>query len=143
MKVKDIMTAHPACCTPGDTAQRAAELMKEHDCGLIPVVEDTSGNQLVAVVTDRDLALRVLARGKGADSPVRDAMTDGPDAVHPDDDVSRVEEIMSRAQVRRVPVVDADNKIVGIVAQADLARADQGVSDRKVGQVVEDISRPR
>jgi CBS domain-containing protein len=143
MKVKDIMTAHPACCTAGDTAQRAAELMKEHDCGLIPVVEDTSGNRLVAVVTDRDLALRVLARGKGADAPVRDAMTDGPDAVHPDDDVSRVEEIMSRAQVRRVPVVDADNKVVGIVAQADLAQADQGVSDRKVGEVVEDISRPR
>ena len=143
MKVKEIMTVHPACCTPGDTAQRAAELMKEHDCGLIPVVEDTSTNQLVAVVTDRDLALRVLARGKGADAPVRDAMTDGPDAVHPDDDVSRVEDIMTRAQVRRVPVVDAGNTVVGIVAQADLARADRGVSDRKVGEVVEEISRPR
>lgn len=142
MQVKDIMTSDPACCVPGDTVQQAAQAMKENDCGLLPVVESEQSNRLIGLVSDRDLALRVLAQGRGPDTPVRDAMTDGPDAAHPDDDIGRVEQIMTSSQVRRVPVIDQNGSVVGIVAQADLARARRGVSDRKVGEVVEKISQP-
>lgn len=142
MKAQDIMTASPACCTPQDTSQEAARLMAEHDCGCLPVVEDTETNRLVGVVTDRDLAVRGLAKGRSADTPVRELMSTGPSCCHPDDDAAEVEKIMAERQVRRVPVIDQAGCCVGIVAQADLARDDRAASDREVGRVIERISEP-
>ena len=143
MTAQEIMTPAPACCTPDDTAESAARLMVEHDCGCLPVVEDTETNRLVGVVTDRDLAVRGLAQGKSADAKVRELMSSEPSCCAPDDDVEAVERIMAERQVRRVPVIDGKGCCVGIVAQADLARtSERGVGDREVGHVVERISEP-
>ena len=145
MRAQELMTAKPACCTPESTAYDAARLMAECDCGLIPVVENAESMRLVGVVTDRDLAVRGLAEGKGADAKVRDLMTRNLSCCSPDDDLKRVEQVMADNQVRRVPIVDAAGCCVGIIAQADLARATEqntGVSDREVARVVEQISEP-
>lgn len=137
------MTPDPACCTPDTTAREAAKLMKEHDCGSIPVVENTSSNRLVGTVTDRDLAIRGLAAGKGPDTLVRELMTEGPITCGPNDEVEIVREVMVAQQVRRVPVVDDNGSIVGIVAQADIAREEGAASDQEVGRIVEAISDPK
>ena len=143
MRVKQIMTSDPACCTPGSTAREVATLMREHDCGSIPVVENTGGRRLVGTVTDRDLAIRGLAEGKGPDTPVRDLMTPDPVTCVPEDEVEDLRQAMIQALVRRVPVVDEDGALVGIVAQADIAREEGAASDREVGRIVEAISEPR
>ena len=143
MKAQDIMTENPVCCSPNDTIREAAELMREHDCGCIPVVEDQLSKRIVGVVTDRDLACRCLAEGVSPDAEVETVMTSDPVCCTPETDVKEVERIMAERQVRRVPVQGDEGRCVGIVAQADLALAeDRGVSDREVGRVVEEISRP-
>lgn len=138
-KARDIMTANPQCVTPEDAVSRAAEIMRDANVGLVPVVEDQGSMRLAGVVTDRDIAVRVVAEGRGNDCRARDVMSSGLATVRPDDDVSRVTDLMKREQVRRVPVVEND-RLVGIIAQADVA-LDLG-SDRKTGDVVEKISEP-
>jgi CBS domain-containing protein len=143
VRVSQIMTPDPACCTPDSTAQDAALLMKEHDCGSIPVVERLDTRVLIGTVTDRDLAIRGLAAGKGPDTQIRELMTNDPIAAAPEDEVEIVREVMVAQQVRRVPVVDENGAVVGIVAQADLALEDGAASDQEVGRIVEAISDPR
>ena len=143
MRVKQIMTPDPACCTPDSTAREAATLMRDHDCGSIPVVEDLKVKRLVGTVTDRDLAIRGLAEGRGPETAVSDLMTDDPVTCVPEDEVEDVRQVMVQALVRRVPVVDEDGVLVGIVAQADLAREEGAATDREVGRIVEAISEPR
>jgi CBS domain-containing protein len=143
VRVKQIMTPNPARCTPDSTAQEAAALMRDNDCGSIPVVESTNSNRLVGTVTDRDLAVRGLAAGKGPDTLVRDLMTPDPVTCVPEDEVEDLRQVMIEQMVRRVPVVDADGVLVGIVAQADIAREEGAASDREVGRIVEAISEPR
>jgi CBS domain-containing protein len=143
MKAKDIMTASPCCCSSTDSLQDVARTMRDHDCGAVPVVEDGC---VIGIVTDRDLAVRALADGRSADTKVADVITRDPCCCGPDDDVRDVEKIMTDNQVRRVPIVDADGCCVGIVAQADLARAastGDRVSELEVAAVVERISEPR
>lgn len=142
MKASELMTAAPACCTPEDTVRLAAQLMREHDCGCIPVVEDKQSNRLQGVITDRDIACRCTAEGKGPDTRVKEAMTRNPKCCQGDDDVRTVETIMAEEQVRRVPVVDDRGCCVGIIAQADLAINSRAASDSEVGRVVEQISEP-
>jgi CBS domain-containing protein len=137
------MTPDPACCTPNSTAREAAVLMRDNDCGSLPVVESESSRRLVGTVTDRDLAIRGLAEGKGADTMIGDLMTDGPTTAGPEDEVEVVRDVMIAQQVRRVPVVDEDGMVVGIVAQADIAREEGAASDQEVGRIVEAISDPR
>jgi CBS domain-containing protein len=141
MRAQDLMKTEPACCTPNSSVREAAELMRDHDCGCIPVVEGKS-MRLVGVLTDRDIACRCVAEGKSPDTPVRDVMTANPQSCHPEDDIAAVEQIMIEAQVRRVPVVDAKNCCVGMIAQADLALNDKAASDQEVGRVIERISEP-
>lgn len=143
MRVLEMMTPDPTCCTPDSTARQAALLMKEHDCGSIPVVENASSKRLVGTVTDRDLAIRGLAAGNGPETPVRELMTPEPITCAPEDEVEVVREVMVAQQVRRVPVVDRDGRVVGIVSQADLALEEGAASDREVGRIVEAISEPR
>ena len=142
MKASELMTAEPVCCTPEQTLQEAAQLMRDHDCGCIPVVEDTATNRLVGLVTDRDITCRCTAEGSSPDTAVRDAMSRDPKSCGPDDNVEMVERIMSAERVRRVPVVDSEGSCVGIIAQADLARDQRAASDDAVGKVVEQISQP-
>lgn len=141
MKVRDIMTANPATCDPETSAEQAARLMEQHDCGALPVVQKDS-RRLVGMVTDRDLAIRGLAHGKGGNTPVRELMTANVATVQEDDDVADVEKVMARQQVRRVPVVDDSGRPVGLVAQADLARERKDLGNKQVGKVLESISEP-
>ena len=142
MRARELMTAEPVCCTPDQTVREAAQLMGQHDCGCIPVVEDTETNRLVGVITDRDITCRCTAKGMGPDTEITRVMSRDPKCCGPDDDVGTIEKIMAGAQVRRVPVVDRDGCCLGIVAQADLARNARAVSDQEVGKVVEQISAP-
>jgi CBS domain-containing protein len=143
MKARDIMTADPACCTPDDTARHAASLMQERDCGCIPVVEDQVSRRLIGVITDRDITLRGTARGRNADTPVRELMSTDVSCCRPDDDLQDVERIMAGRKVRRVPILDENDRCVGIVAQADLAfEAGRLTTEDEVGRIVEQISEP-
>jgi CBS domain-containing protein len=142
VKARELMSAQPACCTPEATIQEAARLMRECDCGCIPVVDDKQSNRLVGVITDRDIACRCTAEGKGPKTPVKEAMTQDPKCCGPEDEVELVERIMIEEQVRRVPVVDDRGLCVGIIAQADLAVNARAASDSEVGRVVERISEP-
>jgi CBS domain-containing protein len=145
MKARELMTADPACCTPDDPVQRVAQLMADNDCGCIPVVADRNDSRVVGVVTDRDIAIRGVAKGRGADARVRDVMTPDPFCCSADDDVKDVERVMADRQVRRVVVVDGGGCCVGVIAQADLARAAErkrDVSEVEVVRVIERISEP-
>lgn len=142
MLAKEIMSRDPQVITPDDTLRDAARLMADYDCGSLPVVEDKVGMLVVGVLTDRDIAIRGVARGKTPDSKVNDVMSPAPACAFEDDDVEDVERIMIEQQVRRVPVVDREERVVGIIAQADLATNDRAASDRDVGRLVERISEP-
>jgi CBS domain-containing protein len=143
VRVRDIMTFDPAWCTPESTARDAATLMREHDCGSIPVVQSEQNRNLVGTVTDRDLAIRALGEGRGPEVRVSELMTPSPVTCGPDDEVETVREVMVASLVRRVPVVDEQGVLVGIVAQADIAREEGAASDQEVGRIIEAISDPR
>ena len=141
-KAKTIMTPSPCCCSSTDSIADVARLMRDNDCGAVPVMDD---GRIVGIVTDRDLAVRALAEGKDGGARVGDVMTGSPSCCGPDDDLRKVEKIMTDHQIRRVPVVDANGACIGIIAQADLARAasdGQRVSEREIAIVVEAISEP-
>ena len=145
MKARDLMTPDPAQVTLSDSLQRVSQLMAEHDCGCIPVVTAADQRSLVGVVTDRDIAIRAVAEGRPATTPVGEIMTPNPDCVTPDDDLERVERLMADRQIRRVVVVDDTGECVGIIAQADLARAAKRRSDptpKEMVDVLEKISTP-
>jgi CBS domain-containing protein len=136
----DIMTTDPTCCVAGDPVTKAAEVMKKEDVGAVPVVDDAASKKLVGIITDRDIVLNVVADGKSLDTPVETAMTRNPVTCRPDDAVQHAMDRMSQHQVRRIPVVDGKDRVVGIISQADLAvRVDQ---PEKVADVLEDISQP-
>ena len=141
MKAKDLMTANPCCASPDDSLSEVASMMRDADCGSVPVVE---AGRVVGIVTDRDLAVRGLARGLSGDTKVRDVMTASPECCSENTDVHEIERLMSDRQVRRVPIVNADGGCVGIVAQADLARAssNSGALAREVAETVAEISAP-
>lgn len=142
MKARELMTAAPVCCSPDDSIQAVARMMRDHDCGSVPVVEE---GQVVGIITDRDLAIRAIADGMNGGLRVRNIMTVAPECCSEDDDVKSVERVMSERQVRRVPIVNADGGVVGIIAQADLARAaSEGskVSDQELTETVASISAP-
>ena len=141
MKAQDIMTKNPKTVTPESKLTEAARLMQDEDVGIVPVVEANGSRKLVGVVTDRDIAIRHVAAGHdSSDCPVREAMSSRLVTARPDDDVDSVMETMGREQIRRIPVVDERGDIVGILAQADLAR--EAKDEKKVEDTVEKISRP-
>ncbi len=141
MKANEIMTSKPSTTTPDASLQDAARMMKEQDVGLIPVVDGSGSGKLVGVITDRDIAIRVVADGretKGA--KVSEAMSSTPHTCGADDSVDSVMELMGKEQLRRVPIIDESGKLVGIVAQADIVL--HAKSDRKTEQTLEKISQP-
>ena len=141
MKARDIMTENPATITPETSAREAARLMESHDVGSLPVVEGTE-RRLVGVVTDRDLALRVLGRGESPDVQVREVMSGDVHCCKAEDSLDDVEDAMGKHQVRRIPIVDDNNRVIGMVAQADLARERKAVGTKDLGKVLEKISEP-
>jgi len=140
MKCKEIMTKDPVCCLPDDEVQKAAKLMKDEDVGVIPIIEDEDTKTLLGIVTDRDLALRVVAEGRDiAGTRIKDVMTAGAVSCRPDDDLQKALDAMEENQVRRIPVVDHNQTIVGIIAQADVAT--RLSEPKKTAEVVEEISK--
>jgi CBS domain-containing protein len=135
---KDIMTADPVAATKTDKVTELAQKMRSADVGLIPVVDNLYSNKLLGVVTDRDLAVRVIADGKDvAETTAEEVMTSSPICCLPDDTVATVTNLMANHQIRRVLVVDEFGRMVGIIAQADLARQ---IDAQTTGKVVEEIS---
>ena len=140
MKVKDIMTSNPVSVTPETPLHLAARMMKQHDVGIIPVVEREGSKQLVGVITDRDIAIRCVAEGHDSSKcPVREAMTSDVQTARADDDVDSVMRLMGKEQVRRIPIVDERGGLVGIVAQADIVR--EADDENLAEETVEKISR--
>lgn len=138
MDVTSVMTPNPACCRPDASLREVARMMLDNDCGEIPVVDESMRPQ--GVVTDRDIVVRAVAEGRDANSVrVSEIMSTPPTTVSTDAKLSDVTDVMESRQIRRVPVVDKDGKLCGIVAQADIALTGK---DRKTANVVEEISRP-
>ena len=122
MKACEIMTPHPFVVLATDEICKAAEIMKYEDVGGVPVVEDSHAQRLVGIITDRDLTIRCIARRHAAHCTVGEHMTPAPlETVFPDAETAEIVEKMERAQVRRIPVVNARGELLGIVAEADLA----------------------
>ena len=140
MKIEDVMTPEPRCVTPDTPVRDVARLMQSEGVGLIPVVESDAGQRLVGVVTDRDIAIRVVAEGRGPDTRVVDIMSGRLSTCSPAEDVDDALKTMAAEQVRRIPIVDERGSLVGIVAQADVVRK---VNDEhKTQRTVESISQP-
>lgn len=141
-KCGDVMTREPACCEPADPIVRAAQVMKTEDVGAVPVVESTASRKLVGIVTDRDIVVKVVAQGRTLDgASVGDAMTQNPVTVQEDDDVNRALSAMADRKVRRIPVIDRNGILCGIIAQADIATRLH--RDKTTGDLVEAISEPQ
>ena len=140
MICKDVMTSDPVCCVPEETVDVAAKLMRTEDVGCIPVVEDPESRKLIGVITDRDLATKVVANGLDAkETRIGDVMERGLYTCTQEDRVEKSIQNMAKHQVRRIPVVDSKGCIVGIISQADVAtRLDE---PEKTGEVVASISR--
>jgi len=121
-KCREVMTTNPVYCLPGDRVAKVAQLMKSTDIGSVPIVEDEQSRKLVGIVTDRDLAVKMVAEGRDVTtSHAEDVMTRGVVTCLVEDDLEKALDAMSGNQLRRIPVVDDNGKIVGIIAQADVA----------------------
>lgn len=142
MRARDIMTPNPQALTAADSLRRAAELMRELDVGIIPVVDDAQSRRIRGIITDRDITVRHVAEGHSDGCTVGDHMTTSATKVAPDDDLDEVMRRMQRDQIRRVPVVEDGDRLIGIIAQADLAVKGGDRMTEEVGETVEKISEP-
>lgn len=134
-KISDAMTSNPCAIDANKSVAYAAKMMKDEDVGLAPIVE---GDRLVGTLTDRDIATRVVAEGKDPQTTiVRDVASMDVVTVDPGQDLDDALQLMAQHQVRRLPVVEGGGKLVGVVAQADVA---QEAKPKKVGEMVEEIS---
>ena len=136
MKISDVMTPNIETVTPDQTARDAARFMLRAEAGSIPVCE---GDRVIGMITDRDIAVRGVAEGRGPETPVRDLMSDGIICAHENDDVEEVAQRISDEQVRRLPVLDSNERLVGIVSRGDLARDTGGEAAH---EALEGVSQP-
>jgi len=136
MQVRDVMTHEVRLVRPNETIQQAAIVMAEIDAGLLPVTDD---DRLIGMVTDRDIAVRGVAKGHGPDTPVRELMSNDVICARIDDDCDEVASKMSEAQVRRLPVIDEQERLCGIVSLGDFAR--EGATDT-AEQALEGVAQP-
>ena len=121
-KCNEVMTKNPVCCLPDDMVAEVAQLMQSENIGSIPVIENEQTQKLVGIVTDRDLALKIVAKGLDAKSTkVEAVMTRQIVTCRAESDLQKALDAMAEHQLRRIPIVDDDNKIAGIIAQADVA----------------------
>ena len=140
-KCSEVMTRDPVCVEPDESVTHAAQIMRQEDVGSLPVVESHSSRRLIGIITDRDIVVKVIAEGRGVEhAAVRAAMTANPASCGENDDLEDAVRVMAQRQVRRMPVVDAQGRLSGIIAQADVAtRVNR---DNKTGELVEAISDP-
>jgi CBS domain-containing protein len=137
-KIAEVMSDRPRAVTPQTSVREAAQLMEQEDVGALPVVDD--GTRLVGILTDRDIAVRVVGQGSDPDrTQVGDVASKDVVALTPEHDLDDALKLMAREQVRRLPIVAEENELVGVIAQADLARL---TKDKAAGQVVGAISEP-
>ena len=136
MQVSEVMSREVRIANPQQRISEAAKTMKEIDAGVLPVGE---GDRLVGMITDRDIAVRAVAAGLGPDTPVREVMTADVRYCYEDEELVDVSKVMAELQVRRLPVVNRDKRLVGILALADIAASE---SPRVAGKAVEGITRP-
>ena len=121
MRVKHIMTKNPTCCVPSDVASKAASIMRDEDTGVIPVIDNEQGQKVAGVVTDRDLCMNVVAEGRDPRTThVQDCMTATVVSCVSQDSVDKATELMRENQIRRIPVVDEERRLLGIVSMADI-----------------------
>jgi CBS domain-containing protein len=133
--IRDVMTSNPCSIDADKSVAYAAKMMRDEDVGLAPIVE---GDKLVGMLTDRDIAIRVVAEGKDPEQvKARDVASKQVVTIDPHQDLDEALRIMAKHQVRRLPVVEEDGKLVGVVAQADVAREGD---DARTGALVEEIS---
>ena len=141
MQVRTVMTAGPVHCLPADSAAAVARIMREEDIGFVPVCHSLNHRLLVGVVTDRDIVLTVAAKGRdAANAPMREIMTLEPVTCRPDDSVEDALDIMGRHGIRRLPVVDGDGLLEGIVTLADIAA--HGDCPAETARVLRAVSAP-
>jgi CBS domain-containing protein len=136
MKVSEVMTREVQTVSPDQPAQDAASFMLQANAGSIPVID---GERLIGMITDRDIAVRGVAKGYGPDTPVRELMSNDIVCAQEDDNVEDVATKMSEAQVRRLPVIDQDQRLCGIVSLGDLARE---TNSESAHEALEGVSQP-
>ena len=134
LSIREAMTPNPTTIESGTTAQEAARTMKSEDIGSLPIIE---GERLIGVVTDRDIAIRIVAEGKGADTTVGEIASKDVVTIDPQQTLDEAVRLMAENQVRRLPVTEEDGRLVGVLAQADIAQTGQ---DELTGEVVQRIS---
>ena len=140
MQVREIMTREPVCCPPEAKLSDVARMMAENDCGGIPVVESSRSKRPIGVVTDRDIAVRVVAEGRDpAQMTARDCMSTPVVTTNPDTEVANCCQILEQHQIRRMPVVNERGELCGIVSQADIATF---ASERDTAEFVRTVSQP-
>ena len=134
-KCREIMTKNVRTATPGASLREVAAMMRDGDMGAVPIVD---GERLVGIVTDRDVVVRAVSEGKGPDTPASEAMTKELFSVGPDDFVFEAVRLMGERQVRRVPVVNVDGSLAGIIAMADVALETE--DQQEIAETMEEIS---
>lgn len=138
MKIRELMSSSPVCCLPEDTAQQVAQVMCDHNIGAVPVVVDQQSKKLVGMITDRDLCCSVIAAGLDPrTTSIKQFVSAQPVTCRDGENVDKCEKAMQQHQVRRIPIVDGEDRVIGIVSQADLALKDK---PEKVSQTVKAIS---
>lgn len=135
MKIRDVMSKDVQIARPGDTVQDVARRMADGDFGFMPVAD---GDTLIGTITDRDLTVRALARGAACTAPVVEYITRDPHTANADDDLQSVLDAMGSKQIRRLPVLDKDGRLVGVVSLGDLSTE---VHEKHAGATLEEISR--
>jgi CBS domain-containing protein len=134
--ITDVMSTKPCAIDAGKPVAYAARMMKQEDVGLAPIVE---GDRLVGALTDRDIVTRVVAEGRDPQAvPVREVASTDLVTINPEEDLDEALRLMASYQIRRLPVVERDGRLVGVLAQADVARE---AKDKQTGQLVEEISK--
>lgn len=139
MKCKDIMTPNPSYCSPEDISVKPAKIMRDEDVGIVPVCEQDK--KLVGVVTDRDICLTVVAEERNPrEVKVSDCMSEDLVTCKPEEDIRKAADLMKEYQVRRIPVVDNQGRILGMISQADIAL--KVGKPEEVTETVQEISKP-
>lgn len=136
MKVNQCMTREVRIIDPAETLQEAARTMADIDAGFLPVGEN---DRLVGIITDRDIAIRAVGCGRSPEAKVRDVMSDEVKYCYADDEIDAVLENMGEQQIRRLPVVDRDKRLVGVISITDLAANGEA---RQSGEALGEIARP-
>ncbi|MEO8649095.1 MAG: CBS domain-containing protein [Acidobacteriota bacterium] len=139
MKVSEIMTSDPVCCTNSASLNEVAQMMADNDCGCIPVVDGHETKKPIGTITDRDIAIRTVAHNKNPlNMVVGDIMTDGPVTIAEDASLDECFRTMEKSQIRRILVVNKDGECTGIVSQADVAR--QAGCESETAELVKEVS---